>query len=189
MKDAAPPESHRPVIILLGFSVILFGLSATSSGLHVLSYVKFLSLPPRSLQLLLIPVFHVSQAWTVIVSFPHPQHTPLAAYLLPKIYISKENHRSRFRRLSGDDSRTTIIKRLHEIYGEIVRLASDELLVSDPAAWRDIYPRNSFSMDSGTGALRAVHCSTRTFRALSRQHGSTCCLSTSIWRPGAGREP
>lgn len=34
------------------------------------------------------------------------------------------------------------IKKLHEQYGDIVRLAPDELSFIDPAAWRDIYPRN-----------------------------------------------
>lgn len=33
-------------------------------------------------------------------------------------------------------------KRLHEQYGDIVRLAPDELSFIDPAAWRDIYPKN-----------------------------------------------
>lgn len=34
------------------------------------------------------------------------------------------------------------IKKLHEQYGDIVRLAPDELSFIDPAAWRDIYPKN-----------------------------------------------
>ncbi|KAL2038432.1 hypothetical protein N7G274_008771 [Stereocaulon virgatum] len=34
------------------------------------------------------------------------------------------------------------IKRLHEQYGPIVRVAPDELSFTDPAAWRDIYPQN-----------------------------------------------
>lgn len=34
------------------------------------------------------------------------------------------------------------IKSLHEQYGDIVRLAPDELSFIDPAAWRDIYPKN-----------------------------------------------
>ncbi|PHH92133.1 hypothetical protein CDD83_8806 [Cordyceps sp. RAO-2017] len=34
------------------------------------------------------------------------------------------------------------IKKLHEEYGDIVRLAPDELSFIDPAAWRDIYPKN-----------------------------------------------
>lgn len=34
------------------------------------------------------------------------------------------------------------IKKLHEQYGEIVRLAPDELSFIDSAAWRDIYPKN-----------------------------------------------
>ncbi|KAF7531228.1 hypothetical protein G7054_g9085 [Neopestalotiopsis clavispora] len=34
------------------------------------------------------------------------------------------------------------IKKFHEQYGDIVRLAPDELSFVDPAAWRDIYPKN-----------------------------------------------
>lgn len=34
------------------------------------------------------------------------------------------------------------IKDLHEQYSDIVRLAPDELSFIDPAAWRDIYPKN-----------------------------------------------
>lgn len=34
------------------------------------------------------------------------------------------------------------IKRLHDEYGDVVRLAPDELSFIDPAAWRDIYPKN-----------------------------------------------
>ena len=34
------------------------------------------------------------------------------------------------------------VKSLHEKYGEVVRVAPDELSFTDPAAWRDIYPRN-----------------------------------------------
>lgn len=34
------------------------------------------------------------------------------------------------------------IKKLHEQYGDIVRLAPDELSFIDPAAWGDIYPKN-----------------------------------------------
>lgn len=34
------------------------------------------------------------------------------------------------------------IKKLHEQYGDIVRLAPDELSFIDPAVWRDIYPKN-----------------------------------------------
>lgn len=34
------------------------------------------------------------------------------------------------------------IKKLHEQYGDIVRLATDELSFINPAAWRDIYPKN-----------------------------------------------
>ena len=34
------------------------------------------------------------------------------------------------------------IKGLHEKFGEVVRVAPDELSFTDPAAWRDIYPRN-----------------------------------------------
>lgn len=34
------------------------------------------------------------------------------------------------------------IKKLHERYGDIIRLAPDELSFIDPSAWRDIYPKN-----------------------------------------------
>lgn len=34
------------------------------------------------------------------------------------------------------------VKRIHEQYGPVVRVAPDELSFTDPAAWRDIYPRN-----------------------------------------------
>lgn len=34
------------------------------------------------------------------------------------------------------------IKELHEQYGDIVRVAPDELSFIDPTAWRDIYPKN-----------------------------------------------
>ncbi|KAG8168565.1 hypothetical protein KVR01_001314 [Diaporthe batatas] len=34
------------------------------------------------------------------------------------------------------------IKKLHEQYGDIVRLAPDEISFIDSAAWRDIYPKN-----------------------------------------------
>ena len=34
------------------------------------------------------------------------------------------------------------VKRLHEQYGDVVRVAPDELSFTNPAAWRDIYPKN-----------------------------------------------
>lgn len=34
------------------------------------------------------------------------------------------------------------IKKLHERYGDVVRLAPDELSFIEPCAWRDIYPKN-----------------------------------------------
>ena len=34
------------------------------------------------------------------------------------------------------------VKSLHERYGQVVRVAPDELSFTDPAAWRDIYPQN-----------------------------------------------
>ena len=34
------------------------------------------------------------------------------------------------------------VKSLHEKYGQVVRVAPDELSFTDPAAWRDIYPQN-----------------------------------------------
>ena len=34
------------------------------------------------------------------------------------------------------------VKSLHEEYGEVVRVAPDELSFTNPAAWRDIYPKN-----------------------------------------------
>ena len=34
------------------------------------------------------------------------------------------------------------IKAFHEKYGEVVRVAPDELSFTNPAAWRDIYPKN-----------------------------------------------
>lgn len=34
------------------------------------------------------------------------------------------------------------VKILHEKYGQVVRVAPDELSFTDPAAWRDIYPQN-----------------------------------------------
>lgn len=39
------------------------------------------------------------------------------------------------------------IKKLHEQYGDIIRLAPDELSFIDPAAWRDIYPKNFLRPD------------------------------------------
>ena len=35
------------------------------------------------------------------------------------------------------------IKRLHDEYGPIIRVAPNELSFTDPVAWRDIYPKNS----------------------------------------------
>ena len=34
------------------------------------------------------------------------------------------------------------VKSFHEKYGQVVRVAPDELSFTDPAAWRDIYPQN-----------------------------------------------
>lgn len=39
------------------------------------------------------------------------------------------------------------IKRLHDTYGDVVRLAPDELSFIDPAAWTDIYPKNFLRPD------------------------------------------
>lgn len=39
------------------------------------------------------------------------------------------------------------IKRHHERYGDVVRVAPDELSFIDPAAWKDIYPKNFLRPD------------------------------------------